>query len=47
MDYGAICDTFLDSLEIDLYPFQEETILTWFDKDDRVLITVWAELARL
>lgn len=40
MNRDEICDKFLDSLEFDLYPYQEEAILTWFEEDDGILITV-------
>ena len=31
MDRATICDRFLDTIEYDLYPFQEEALLAWFD----------------
>ncbi len=38
MDRSEICDKFLDSLEFDLYPFQEEALLAWFEAEGGVLI---------
>jgi len=34
-----ICAKFLDSLEYDLYPYQEEALLAWFESEGGVLIT--------
>jgi len=39
MDRSEICDKFLDSLEFDLYPFQEEALLAWFESAGGVLVT--------
>jgi superfamily II DNA/RNA helicase len=33
MDRSEICDRFLDQLEFDLYPFQEEALLAWFESE--------------
>lgn len=39
MDRATICDKFLDTLELDLYPFQEEALLAWFECEGGVLIS--------
>ncbi len=39
MDRSDFCDQFLDLIEFDLYPFQEEALLAWFDCDGGLLIT--------
>ncbi len=39
MDRSEICDGFLDRLRFDLYPFQEEALLAWFDADAGLLVT--------
>ncbi len=39
MDRSAVCDQFIDTLEIDLYPFQEEALLSWFESDSGVLVS--------
>jgi superfamily II DNA/RNA helicase len=39
MDRATICDKFLDSLEFDLYPFQEEALLAWFECQGGALIS--------
>ncbi|MFQ5462966.1 MAG: DEAD/DEAH box helicase [Phycisphaerae bacterium] len=39
MDRNDLCDRFLDLIEFDLYPFQEEALLAWFGCDGGVLIT--------
>ncbi len=38
MDRATICDKFLDSLQFELYPFQEEALLAWFEAEGGVLI---------
>ena len=38
MDRSDICDRFLDSLTYDLYPFQEEALLGWFESQGGVLV---------
>ncbi|MFQ5592483.1 MAG: DEAD/DEAH box helicase, partial [Phycisphaerae bacterium] len=38
VDRGDICDRFLDSLTYDLYPFQEEALLAWFESEGGVLV---------
>jgi superfamily II RNA helicase len=37
-DRGEICDRFLDSIEYDLYPFQEEALLAWFEVEGGLLV---------
>ena len=39
MDRGEICDKFLDILEFELYPFQEEALLAWFESEGGLLVT--------
>ncbi len=39
MDRNDACDKFLDFLEFDPYPFQEEALLAWFESDTGVLVT--------
>ncbi len=39
MNRADVCDRFLDSLPFDLYPFQEEALLAWFEVDGGVLVT--------
>src|SRR5438128_12515404 len=39
MDRAEICSRFLDSVTYELYPFQEEALLAWFESDDGVLIS--------
>ena len=39
MDRGEVCDRFLDALTYDLYPFQEEALLAWFEDEGGVLVT--------
>ncbi|MCZ6654176.1 MAG: DEAD/DEAH box helicase, partial [Planctomycetota bacterium] len=39
MDRSEVCDLFLDQLTFDLYPFQEEALLSWFDSDGGLLVT--------
>ena len=38
MDRSEICDRFLDSIEFELYPFQEEALLAWFDSDRGMML---------
>lgn len=38
MDRGEICDKFLDSVSYELYPFQEEALLAWFESEGGVLV---------
>ncbi|UCG32527.1 MAG: DEAD/DEAH box helicase [Phycisphaerales bacterium] len=40
MNRDEIAGKFLDAIEFDLYPYQEEAILAWFETDDGLLITV-------
>jgi len=35
---SEICDKFIDSLEFELYPFQEEALLTWFESDQGMML---------
>jgi len=39
MDRAVVCDRFLETLQFDLYPFQEEALLAWFDCEGGVLIS--------
>ncbi|MCH8251904.1 MAG: DEAD/DEAH box helicase [Planctomycetes bacterium] len=39
MNRDEICDKFLDVLQFDLYPFQEEALLAWFEIDGGLLVT--------
>ncbi|MEE9294867.1 MAG: DEAD/DEAH box helicase [Phycisphaerae bacterium] len=39
MDRSEICDRFLEALTFDLYPFQEDALLAWFESDGGVLVT--------
>ena len=39
MDRGEVCSRFLDAVRYELYPFQEEALLAWFESDGGVLIT--------
>ncbi len=39
MNRSDLCAKFLDSLAHDLYPFQEEALLAWFEADGGVLVT--------
>lgn len=39
MDRDEICDRFLEATDYDLYPFQEEALLAWFEADGGVLVT--------
>ncbi|NLX24103.1 MAG: DEAD/DEAH box helicase [Phycisphaerae bacterium] len=38
MDRSDICSKFLETLPFDLYPFQEEALLAWFDSPGGVLV---------
>ena len=38
MDRGEICTTFLDAVPYELYPFQEEALLAWFESEGGVLV---------
>ena len=38
MDRDEICSKFIEAVPYDLYPFQEEALLNWFDCDGGVLI---------
>jgi len=41
VDRSEICDKFLDSVSYDLYPFQEEALLAWFEaQEGGLLVTV-------
>ncbi len=39
MDRDEACSKFLDTLEFDLYPFQEEALLAWFESEGGVLVS--------
>ena len=39
MDRTDICDKFIDSLSRELYPFQEDALLAWFESDNGLLVT--------
>ncbi|MDO8631634.1 MAG: DEAD/DEAH box helicase, partial [Phycisphaerales bacterium] len=39
MDRSEICAKFLDSLSYELYPFQEEALLAWFEAEGGVLVS--------
>ena len=39
MDRDQICDQFLDQVPFELYPFQEEALLTWFEADGGLLVS--------
>ncbi len=39
MDRGEVCSRFLDTVSYELYPFQEEALLTWFESDGGLLVT--------
>ncbi|MFH0980086.1 MAG: DEAD/DEAH box helicase [Planctomycetota bacterium] len=39
MDRGEICTKFLDVVPFELYPFQEEALLAWFEVEGGVLVT--------
>ncbi|HUU83528.1 MAG TPA: DEAD/DEAH box helicase [Phycisphaerae bacterium] len=38
MDRDEVCSRFLEAVSFDLYPFQEEALLAWFESEDGVLI---------
>ncbi|MFG0318012.1 MAG: DEAD/DEAH box helicase, partial [Planctomycetota bacterium JB042] len=38
-DRDSVCEQFLDVVPFELYPFQEEALLTWFECDDGMLVT--------
>ncbi len=40
MDRLEICDKFLDAVSFELYPYQEEALLAWFETDAGLLVTV-------
>lgn len=40
MDRGDACDKFLDTVEYELYPYQEEALLAWLEAEGGILITV-------
>jgi superfamily II DNA/RNA helicase len=40
MDRGEVCSQFLDVVPYELYPFQEEALLAWFESEGGVLVTV-------
>ena len=39
MDRDEVCSRFLDCVEYELYPFQEEALLAWFESEGGVLVT--------
>lgn len=39
MDRGEICSRFLDVVPYELYPFQEEALLAWFEYEGGLLVT--------
>ena len=39
VDRGEICSRFLDAVPYELYPFQEEALLAWFESEGGVLVT--------
>lgn len=39
MERADVCTQFIESLEFDLYPFQEEALLAWFESDGGVLVS--------
>ena len=39
MNRGDLCAAFLDSLSYELYPFQEEALLAWFEAEGGILVT--------
>ncbi|NOS99973.1 MAG: DEAD/DEAH box helicase [Phycisphaerales bacterium] len=39
MDRSDVCTRFLDALVFDLYPFQEEALLAWFESDGGLLVS--------
>ncbi len=38
MDRSEVCDKFLDAVQFDLYPFQEEALLSWFESEGGLLV---------
>jgi superfamily II DNA/RNA helicase len=38
MNRSEVCDKFLESVEYELYPFQEEALLAWFEAEGGVLV---------
>ncbi len=40
MDRDEVCSRFLDAVPFELYPFQEEALLAWFESEGGVLVTV-------
>lgn len=38
-DRDAICEAFIDAVPFDLYPFQEEAVLAWFECTGGMLVT--------
>ncbi|MBN1490130.1 MAG: DEAD/DEAH box helicase [Phycisphaerae bacterium] len=38
MDRAEVCSAFLESIEFDLYPVQEEALLAWFESDAGVMV---------
>ena len=40
MDRGEVCDKFLDVVQYELYPYQEEALLAWFEVEGGLLVTV-------
>jgi len=39
MNRDEVCSNFLDTLEFDPYPFQEEALLAWFESEGGVLVS--------
>ncbi len=39
MDRGEVCSRFLETVPYDLYPFQEEALLAWFEAEGGLLVT--------
>jgi len=39
MDRDEVCEKFIDAVPFDLYPFQEEAVLGWFEASDGLLVT--------
>lgn len=39
MNRDDLCEQFLDAVPFDLYPFQEEALLAWFETDTGILVT--------
>ncbi|MCH7720417.1 MAG: DEAD/DEAH box helicase [Planctomycetes bacterium] len=39
MDRDEVCSRFLEAVAYDLYAYQEEALLAWFETDDGVLVT--------